>query len=148
MTTLVVDASVILKWRLDDEDAVPQAVALKEDFVRTDLLELIAPTLAPYEIANGLHQAARRGRITANNALESLSDILDLHIELRPSDLLAILRIAQALDISAIYDAAYVALAETEDCEFWTGDRRRFNSLYSKWPRIRWIGDYASPESR
>ena len=29
---VVADASVVLKWQLDDEDCIPQATALRDDF--------------------------------------------------------------------------------------------------------------------
>jgi len=58
---LVVDASVSLKWALDDEEAVPQAVALRDAAFR-DGAQMVAPSLWLYEITNGLVTAVRRGR--------------------------------------------------------------------------------------
>jgi hypothetical protein len=41
-----------------------------------------------------------------------------------------------------IYDCFYVALAEREGVNFWTGDERLYNALATHLPFIRFIADY------
>ncbi len=52
-----------------------------------------------------------------------------------------VLAIARQYHRSA-YDSAYIALAEQEGVEFWTGDQRLYNALHAHLPFIRWIADY------
>jgi tetratricopeptide (TPR) repeat protein len=42
----------------------------------------------------------------------------------------------------AAYDAAYLALAEVEKCDLWTGDRAFYQAVKGESPRVKWIGDY------
>ncbi len=63
MSRAVVDASVSLKWALDDEDQVAQAVALRDAAVFERRFEMLAPSLWVYEVVNGVVVAVRRGRI-------------------------------------------------------------------------------------
>lgn len=81
MATAVVDASVALKWQLDDEEHVEQALALRDDFVKGSEPQLCAPSLWVYELVNGLAVAARQGRIRQADAVDGLRDILALGVE-------------------------------------------------------------------
>ena len=58
--TLVVDASVALKWFLPDEPDSEQALAIVRDEA-----SLIAPDIVIAEVCDGAWRSARLGRITA-----------------------------------------------------------------------------------
>jgi predicted nucleic acid-binding protein len=50
-------------------------------------------------------------------------------------------------DISAkhnrsAYDGAYIAVAESKDIPFLTGDKKLFNSLKHHFSFVKWIGNY------
>jgi predicted nucleic acid-binding protein len=34
----------------------------------------------------------------------------------------------------------YLAVAETENCDFWTLDRKLFNAVSGKNKRVKWVG--------
>ena len=40
------------------------------------------------------------------------------------------------------YNCAYIALAERENCDFITGDKKLFKVIKNHIPWIKWIGDY------
>ena len=65
---LVVDASVVLKRQLEDEEGVPQALALRDDFLLHSRIDLTAPSLLLYEVTNAILTAARRGRLSLVHA--------------------------------------------------------------------------------
>ena len=138
---LVVDASVVLKWRLDDEVLVDAALALRQDFLREGQLELLAPSLLFYEMANGLLMAARRGRISPDQAESSLSEFGGMGIVLVNPPLSPILKLAFDLGVTA-YDAAYLALAQAQGCPLWTADRELFEAASPRLTWVRWLGDY------
>jgi len=140
---VVVDASVVLKWQLDDEQHVSQATALRDDFYARGAIKAIAPYLLTYEIANGIATATRQKRLAADKAPEAMGNLMALGIELREVAPSRVLVLALQYNLSA-YDAAYLALAEAEGCELWTGDRPFYQAVRDKLPWVKWIGDYIS----
>jgi predicted nucleic acid-binding protein len=138
---IVVDASVVLKWQLDDEDCISQATALRNDFYARGAITAIAPHLLMYEVVNGIATATRQKRVTTDKAIEALSNLLALGIELREIEPMMVLEAALKYNLAA-YDAAYLALAEAEKCDLWTGDKAFFQAVKGKSARVNWIGDY------
>ena len=144
MRSVVVDASVALKWVFDDEDAVSQAVALRDDAI-DGRVGLVAPSLWLYEVANGLVSAERRGRLDARHGRRGLTHLMALGIELVDPDPAATFDRAVSYGLSA-YDAAYVALAGTLETSLWSGDRGLCNAVGEPPGLVRWIGDYTEPD--
>lgn len=138
---VVADASVVLKWQLNDEDCVRQATALRDDFYIRGAVNVIAPGLLVYEVVNGLATAARQERITKDRAGEALNNLMALGVELREVEAFIILETSMRYNVAA-YDAAYLALAEVEKCDLWTGDRDFYQAVKGEAPRVKWIGDY------
>lgn len=138
---LVVDACVVLKWQLDDEDDRGSALALRNDYLVEETVDLSAPTLLEYELANGVRSAARRVRLSPEVAGEALRNLLDCEIQLHAPDPGRILTLAQEHAITP-YDAAYVDLAERLGVELWTADRPLYAAVAGRCPWVRWITDY------
>lgn len=141
MTRIVVDASVSLKWTLDDEDSVQQAVALRDAAVFERRFQMCAPSLWVYEVTNGLRVAVRRGRISQETGEKALRYLLALNVRLVDPDPVEVYRVASHYDIAA-YDAAYFALAESLDVILWTGDERLYAVLKGQTQRVKWIGEF------
>ncbi len=137
----VADASVVLKWQLNDEDCIPEATALRDDFYARGAVTVIAPHLLIYEVVNGIATATRRGRILRDKAGEALSNLVALGVELREVEPLRVLEASLRYNLSA-YDAAYLALAEAEKCDLWTGDRNFYQAVKDELTWVKWIGDY------
>ena len=141
MSLVVIDANVSLKWALNDEEAVVEAVALREAFM-AGRIELVAPTLWVYEITNGLIVATRRKRIAPEISTQFLKDILSMGIRLL--DPLADQVHSQAIQYNvSAYDAAYLTLAEELGVPLWTGDRRFYDAVRNNVGFVHWIGDYS-----
>ena len=138
---VVVDASVVLKWQLDDEEYISQATALRNDFYARGAIKAIAPYLLIYEVTNGILTATRRKRLDSDRASEVIDNLIKLGVELRGVEPAKVLGLALQYNLSA-YDAAYLALAESEGCELWTGDRSFYQAVKAFLPRVKWIGDY------
>jgi predicted nucleic acid-binding protein len=117
MTDLVIDASVAIKWVIE-EDGTQEALALQRH-------RLFAPDLLVAECANILWKKARRSEMTAQEALLAARLLQRADIELAPMRALfeTATNLAIALDHPA-YDCAYMALAETLSCDLVTADRR------------------------
>lgn len=138
---LVVDASVVLKWQLEDEEAVAQALALRDDFLLHGRVSLIAPFLLTFELTNGMLSATRQGRLSRDQAGEALGLLLAAGIRLMAVDPPRIFSLSLRWKLSA-YDGAYLGLAEKLDSEVWTGDRAFYTACRGKRSRVCWIGDY------
>ena len=119
--TLIVDASVAVKWVVD-EPGSDKALALYADEG-----DLAAPTLILAEVGNALWKKYRKNLVTGPQlklALESLPRFFE-HLcdlpELAPRARELALRLDQP-----IYDCFYLALAERESAALVTADARLF----------------------
>ena len=138
----VVDASVALKFQFHDEEAVGPASLLLAHHVEGKI-DLVAPTLLPYEIVSAVHVAINRKRIEETVGYRAVNYLVSLGINLHGFDELVetTFNMARRHGLSP-YDCCYLALAERLKCDFITGDRRLYNSCQHKIRRIKWIGDY------
>lgn len=139
--SIVVDASVVLKWQLDDEEAVDQALALRDDYLLHGRVSLVAPFLLVFELTNGMLSATRRRRLSRDQAEEGLALLVAAGIRLVAVDPARVFSLSMRWNLSA-YDGAYLGLAESVDSEVWTGDRAFYTSCRGGGSRVRWIGDY------
>lgn len=140
--TIAIDASVVLKWWLRDEDATDEADALQNDFL-DGKLKLVAPALLDYEVANVLKVAVVRQRIDEPDALAAILDLSVYDIErfdIRPYQQ-SVFQFACRNQRSG-YDSSYVILAQASGLDLYTGDNRLFNALSGPLPWVKWIGNY------
>ena len=84
---------------------------------------LVGPELALAEATNILRRMEISGRISRADAASAYDDLLEIEIELHPFAPYAE-RIWALRNNLTIYDAWYVALAESLDCSLVTLDRR------------------------
>lgn len=137
---VVVDASVSLKWALDDEEAVTQAIALRDAALRGHH-RLVAPSLWLYEVTNGLVMAVRRRRLATEMGAQALRHLLTLGVRLADPAASDVYEQAVRYGLTA-HDAAYLALAEALRAPLWTGDRRLHAAVQDATALVRWIGEY------
>jgi predicted nucleic acid-binding protein len=110
---ICLDASVVAKLVLYEERS-DRAVALYREAILTGE-PLVAPPLLHFELTNIIRKQMRGlATISLEDALHLLRDVLSLEIQLLfPAELPVLaLTIADALNLSATYDAQYIALAE------------------------------------
>lgn len=131
MSTLVIDASIAIKWVIEEE-GTPQALTLRRE------AKLLAPELLVAECANILWKKARRNELSREEALLAARLLQTAAIELVPTRFLlaAATRIAIELDHPA-YDCLYLALAIENDCRFVTADERFLRKLGGRRSRFR-----------
>ncbi len=141
MHCAVIDAGVVLKRYLPDEAHGEHAMYLLNRYI-AGYLQLIAPSLLEYELINGLEIARRLSRIPESAIRSALDGFYQLSIPLKPVDrcVSEILHYCNVFQRSA-YDAAYLAIAETEKSVFVTADGALHNRVKSTLSWVRWIGD-------
>lgn len=119
MSRLVVDASVVVKWFL------PEAQAEAALRVAASNHAFLAPDLLNVEFASALWKKRRRGEVEGEQAVQMLTDFALTPIETFPIGPLVPTAFAIATAAGhSVYDCLYVALADQEDCQLVTADRR------------------------
>jgi predicted nucleic acid-binding protein len=124
MTPHVVDASVVIKWFVDEVHA-ESAQRLQED-----QYELFAPDLLWPECGNILWKKVRRGELTLDEARLIWSSLEQQPISAFQSRLVLELALEVAFDTNrTVYDSCYLALAMLIGCQLVTADQKLFNAL-------------------
>ena len=141
MKRAVIDASVVLKWYLTDEQYGEKALGLLEKYV-SDKLDILAPSLLDYEVVNGLVIASRMGRIEEEQLLTAVDGFVGLGIKLKNLSMFSpyVLHYCKVYNRS-VYDASYLALAEDEGIPFITLDQGIYNAVRKNLQWVKWLGD-------
>lgn len=141
MKRIVIDASVILKWYLADEEYNPAALELLNAYISYEI-EFIAPFLLEYEVLNGLLIAKKKGRIEQEKVMMAVEGFLGLEIEQKDisSFFPKAVYFSEAYNLSA-YDASYLAVADKEGIEFVTADEHLFSKVKKDLKWVEWLGD-------
>jgi predicted nucleic acid-binding protein len=131
--TLCVDASVVIR-HITSEAIIKRW----EKWMKAEAT-IVAPTLLYYEVTNGLYRYQRAGILPSEAVKKALKAALALPIELVSNTELhtRARSIASMYNLSAAYDAHYLALAQWMEVDLWTADMRLVNSL--KPHKLSWV---------
>jgi predicted nucleic acid-binding protein len=123
VNTLVVDASIVVKWVVE-EDSTPEALVLRQK------ARLIAPDLLVAECANILWKKVQKGELLKAEAIVAARLLQGAELELLPMRSLfeAATRMSIEIDHPA-YDCVYLVLALQRKCQFVTADERLLHKL-------------------
>lgn len=123
MNALVIDASIAVKWVVEEE-GTPQALMLRRG------LKLIAPELLVAECANILWKKVARDELSREEALLAAKLLQASDVELLPMRPLLEGATGLAIELDhPAYDCIYLALAIEGDCRFVTADDRLLRKL-------------------
>lgn len=128
MDRIVADASVMVKLFVNEE-YTEQAVALRDAYIADEIL-FSEPSLMIYEVLNAIRYSKTQ-RFTSeefNMILRSLHEYEFNITEIDYGMALKIKDISLKYDIS-IYDATYIALAETTNSILYTADARLIKAV-------------------
>lgn len=116
--SLIVDASVALKWYVD-EPGSGQAMALLE---RDDLM---APAIITAEVGNAFWKRIRRKASTLEQAAAALQRLPHDFYVVEPIDQLSDEALRSSVELGhPIYDCFYLVLARREEAGLVTADRK------------------------
>ncbi|MBD2652620.1 type II toxin-antitoxin system VapC family toxin [Synechocystis sp. FACHB-383] len=142
MVNICIDNSFLILL-LTKEDSFNKAQLLWREW-QTKNNTIIAPKLIYYEASNVLHRLQRFKQI--DSAQEKLNLVFKLNIKIYEYDQLHqdALTIAERFQLPAAYDAHYLALAEKMQIDFYTCDKKLFNSAQQNFPRIKLVATNSS----
>ena len=140
----VVDTSVVLKWHLQDEEYVSEALALLEDY-RRGRVSLLAPDNTRYEFAGAIRTAVSRRRITREDGRLAIEAFLGLGLRTIRSTSLIFIAYSSAFTYNcSLYDGLCISLAQLAQSPLVYADRRLRSTLGDRFPLGIWIADYES----
>jgi predicted nucleic acid-binding protein len=141
LTTLVLDASVAIKWAmpLAGEPLTDESLRLLRRYVQSEV-EFLVPDVFWAEIGNVLWKDTRQRRWHQDEAKAVAADMKARDFATVSSVVLLpeALSIAFAYDRS-LYDCLYVALAVQSRTDLITADDRLANALAAYLP-VKWLG--------
>jgi predicted nucleic acid-binding protein len=142
VTQLIVDASVALKWVVEEADSDLAESLLRKNF------EFMAPEFMEVEIANVLWKKHRRGDLSVEEVTAAQAIGHQFPGILEPVAPIVDGALALALEHGrTVYDCLYVALALREGCQFVTADERLYDALRDALPgTIARLADIAGAE--
>lgn len=129
LPTLVVDASVAIKWVVPEPDSI-DAVSL------LDTHRLIAPQLIYAECGNILWKLVRIGELPIDRAIKATTLVDDFAVQTVSMREL----VPKAVDLAIrmdhpAYDCFYAALAVLQECAFVTADKKFLAKAQSVLPK-------------
>jgi predicted nucleic acid-binding protein len=123
VTTFVIDASIAVKWVVE-ENGTPEALALRKT------ARLMAPELLVAECANIFWKKVRRNELLRDEAVLAARLLEGAEIELLPTR--SLLEVATRMSIEIdhpAYDCVYLTVAMANKCQFVTADEHFLEKL-------------------
>lgn len=141
MKSVIIDASVALKWFFDEE--------LKEvaedifDQIETRKIKAIVPEIFYFEMSNICSMKSRRKLAEPALVMTYFSKILDIGLERHLHETIADVALEYSLQMEvSVYDASYLALAEIYGAPLVTADKKLVRACQGKFELIEYLGDF------
>ena len=138
---IVLDASVVVKWFVDEE-GTDEALRVRKRYVEGEV-EVIAPELILFETLNTL----RYKRLFTESEVKRIAESLDAYglnlYSLRGEYAAQAIGVAFENNIT-VYDAAYVSLAIHEGIQMYTADLELIRRLAE--PHQRFVKNIVQPK--
>ena len=140
--SVCVDASVALLWLLADQHSI-YADTLRSQWEMRGV-KMVGPPMFHAEVSSSIRKQVYFKRLLPEEGDKLFSVYLDIPIRIVDTAEMyqKTWELAKKFNLSVCYDAQYLAVAELEDCELWTADRKLAGSLKKKANRVRWIGEF------
>ena len=137
---IVTDASLLVKLLILEQFSA-QAERLVNSWAAMGI-RMAAPDFIHAEVASAVYKKMAAGMISIDKAMELMSEFYNMDINIYQSIPLhrRALELALELRQRMPYDAHYLALAESLNCDFWTADQPFYRAARPRHPRVQWVG--------
>jgi predicted nucleic acid-binding protein len=126
MSIVVVDASIVVKWFVEEENS-DKAIRIRDKYVEGEV-RLIAPEIIKFEVLNALYYK----KLFSEDEMEEISEALDSYLfdlyPLKGEYAKKTVETAFKNNIT-IYDASYISLAIMKNAYFHTADEELIKRL-------------------
>jgi predicted nucleic acid-binding protein len=141
---LCLDTSVVVSYLVPNENE-PQADALILEAV-LGIARLVAPAFAWAEVGSVLRKKIRMGLLTQEEAKGCYEDFGNLPIDYIDGESVRARswELAEQYQLPTLYDAAFLACAESESAQFWTADKVLLAKLSPRPSYVHQLGTAAS----
>ncbi len=131
------DANVLIKAFIPEEGRDRAVMLLK--WVRDSEAEIVAPAFMQAEVLSSIRRKVAHRQITAEEGEQAARLVLSLEVrEVSGTRMYErAWELSGQLGMVTIYDAVYLAVAEAQNAEFWTADRKLYDQakVFSwEWP--------------
>jgi len=136
-----VDASLALAWLFADTHT-EQADGLWQEWTEGGI-DLVAPPMFHAEVISSIRKNVYFKRILPVEGERLFTVYSEIPVRIIESQAVhrRAWQLAKEFNLPVCYDMQYLAVAELEDCELWTLDRRLVNATRGN-KRVRWVGEY------
>jgi predicted nucleic acid-binding protein len=147
LSDVILDSGILIA-SVFPETLTQQAKKLIQQ-LQADGMTFHAPLLLRYEVVAVARKAVYQGRVTPEEGLRALDQLLSYPVEVHVDNKLLKrgYELAAAYNRPTAYDAQYLALTERLQCAFWTADERLFNAVSDPFFGIRWLGSVKVSET-
>ncbi len=144
MVTVVADASVIVKWFVE-EDHSETSLRMRDDYV-AQRTTIIVPAVAQFEVLNALRYSGGFGTDDLLEVARTLDGYQFMEVMLHGDYSGKAVKIAMDLGIT-VYDASYLALGEVRGIDVFTADEELLKKARKKLAFVRHVKDYTFPKT-
>ncbi len=140
--SICVDASLALDWLLPAQKS--EAIDRLWQQWKDARIRLVTPPLFHAEVTSTIREHVFFKRILPEEGeLIFLEYLSTQSTTIYTTDITKIAwELAQKYNLPRTYDMQYLAVAELEDCELWTTDRKLVNTVRQN-KRIKWVGEFS-----
>ena len=141
MAKICLDASFVIAMLVSDESS-EAATRLWDRWSALGTGAVAPPILVP-EVTSVLRNQVYRGQLSTDQGESAFRRFCEIPITIVQDPNLHEFawELARRFNRPRAYDAFYVAVAQMENCDLWTGDKRLVNSFRLPW--VRWLGESA-----
>jgi predicted nucleic acid-binding protein len=142
-SAVCVDASLMVRtlvYGLFSE----QATALLAQWQR-DQMALIAPALFAFEVTATVRRLVYLKELTPEEGEEAFARFWRIKVQLshRHGIFPLAWALAKQFNRPRAYDTSYLALAQLNQCDFWTADEKLYNAVQGELAWVNWVGNSA-----
>ena len=132
MSTVVVDASVIVKWFVEEENS-DKAIKIRDKYIEGEI-KLIAPEIITFEVLNALYYK----KLFSESEMKEISEALNSYsfglYSLEGKYAEKTVEVAFKNSVT-IYDASYISLAVMKNTYMYTADEKLIEKLKGDYVR-------------
>ena len=144
MATVVADASVIVKWFVE-EDHLETSLRMRDDYV-AQRITIVVPAVAQFEVLNALRYSGGFGTDDLLEVARTLDGYQLMEVVPHGDYSEEAVRIAVDLGIT-MYDASYLALGKVRAIDVFTADEELLKKVRRKLAFVRHVKDYTGPQA-